>query len=761
MSKDLFEEYERTRAEHLRLIDEFRRWGATEDEASGAYDFLDHLGPVAPSGPTERDVIDFLWQWVPRKVIGQENILDSIRAGVLRLLEFLAERGSVDRRAIARAADRDSFLRRVRSVSDGGEAWWDELVAALEETGMEPFREALPDGFAWGGIQGMIEARAYVLLKSRLAEAVRSGEVQPGRPGWRHQSALLQMRWLDTPQPEFEGETARRAIDREREEQAPEMPGLLTAMETMQDQGMFPGLPLSSQVDPAPAMLDEDDLVWSPSDQSFPVVEVPSDEDLVRAASQSPVLHHVTALLDVIGQGRPLTKKGFLTLADARTLLDRIGATDLMDPTSGGTSIRSSSELEPVEMTLRWARASGFVRVEHGKARPTRRGRAVGRDTLADWWALFDSFVWKLRWASRLWTRTGGRGSFWSEALAELTPRILEECYRQESLGVRAAARSVWWAIDRTYELDALTEQQARWLPEMVSSSLWYAVIRPLAALGALEAVEHGEPLDEWRLLRDDWLLDRDSDPVGGSDPQAVMDRIQRWQARREAREASREFRIAPIGRWAIRRLIAERHGIEPPAAGELADTAGSVEALLARAAELSFGPDEVAAEVRRFAARKGSDSTIRELARLLVRGGPGILAVQEALKAFDPKSAEPEVRAAGRADAVSPAGIVQCAIWLEEHGFSPLPVPSEREAVAEAAIWSVVAIARADGRAAVGEAIRRFPGEEMAGMVENMGRTKSPFAAEALEAIAWAPLPAKVRKAARTALHRVRTTTG
>ena len=51
------------------------------------------LGPVPLSGPTERDIIDFLWQYVPRKISAEEEILDSIRIGVGRLLGYLTEQG--------------------------------------------------------------------------------------------------------------------------------------------------------------------------------------------------------------------------------------------------------------------------------------------------------------------------------------------------------------------------------------------------------------------------------------------------------------------------------------------------------------------------------------------------------------------------------------------------------------------------------------------------------------------------------------------
>src|SRR5205823_7332391 len=122
-----------------------------------------------------------------------EESLGSMRTGRGRLVGYLTEQGKpVDPRAVGRAADRGTFLRAVRTIATAGEGWWDELVDALEATGMEPFG-ALPDGFEWGPIQGMAEARAFDLLRSRLAQAVRSGELEPGTARWRERSAELQM----------------------------------------------------------------------------------------------------------------------------------------------------------------------------------------------------------------------------------------------------------------------------------------------------------------------------------------------------------------------------------------------------------------------------------------------------------------------------------------------------------------------------------------------------------------------------------------
>ncbi|HEX9311924.1 MAG TPA: hypothetical protein VGA30_03720 [Actinomycetota bacterium] len=767
MTTEGFDEYERVRAEHRLLVDGFRRWGASEDDASGADDFLAWLGPVPLSGPTERDVIDFLWQYVPRKISAEEEILDSIRIGVGRLLGYLTEQGMpVDPRALGRAADRRTFLRRVRTVDTAGEGWWDELVEALEATGMEPFG-ALPDGFEWGPIQGMAEARAFDLLKSRLAGAVRSGELEPGMPRWRERSAELQMRWLDAPCPELDGRAPRQAIAREREEGAEHLPGLLKAMGAMQSEGMFRGLGPFDSSDTAPAPTGEgvdEWLIWTDAAEPFPVVSLPDPAELAERARSAPAVRWIGELLEVVGAGRPLTKKGFLTLADGRELCRRIGAPDLFDPAIGDKtfSTKSTHEIEPVELAFRWARAAGLLRVQHGKVLPTRKARSWGKDPLGDWWGLFDAFVSKLEWPARRWSEE--RRPFYAEPIAQMTPAVLEEAYRRDdgSLRLQAVGRSLSVALDRMFVLSGLGEELPR-LPWHVELDFWFSVVRPLALLGAVDAVELGEPVPIESQFTDRWGLDHDpGDPrPAAEDRQAMTAWWERLSERRRAREASRELRLTGLGRWAVRRLIGQRRGAEPPIAGELSATATSVEALLARSAELDLGPEELAEEVGRYAQRVGQEAAARGLAGMLAGGGPSILAVQAALEAVEADAAAGEVRAAMAADGVSAAGRIQCAGWLREHGFEvEMPSPSP-EALAEATIWTVVAVSRGDGPLGVKVALNEFDEAEQAAMVEAMGRVGSVYAAEALEAVAWAPLPAKVRKAARTALHRVRSRGG
>src|SRR5205814_517285 len=106
-------------------------------------------------------------------------------------------------------------------------------------------------------------------------------------------------------------------------------------------------------------------------------------------------------------------------------------------------------------------------------------------------------------------------------------------------------------------------------LTAMLQSSVWHGIVRPLAALGAVEAVSLGAALPPITLFTDLyplWEAPEDPQPERG-DVAAWGERLQRWRDE----EASRVMRLTGLGTWALRRLIGEHTGMEPPAAGDVA----------------------------------------------------------------------------------------------------------------------------------------------------------------------------------------------
>ena len=80
-------------------------------------------------------------------------------------------------------------------------------------------------------------------------------------------------------------------------------------------------------------------------------------DTLVRAAEHARILRQVLALCDFLGDGRPLTDKGNLKLADAAALVAVAETGDELEPRLGDTTwrLRTATQLRHLDTLLRWA----------------------------------------------------------------------------------------------------------------------------------------------------------------------------------------------------------------------------------------------------------------------------------------------------------------------------------------------------------------------------------------------------------------------
>lgn len=216
---------------------------------------------------------------------------------------------------------------------------------------------------------------------------------------------------------------------------------------------------------------------------------LPPEDELAGLASETTTFAHMRALLDLVGDGRPLTKKGHLGLADARALCDAIGRADLFDPMIGDDRVsrtKSAEEIEPVELLFRWTRAAGLLRVVKGRMHRTKRGTGFGTDPLEDWWRLFVSFVEKLDWPA--WRDSWRGGPFWAFDLEPSLPILLTTmASARRAVSVGELGDATWRLIERSFDTAFLTESQLEWWPGWVASTIWHAVLSPLADLGVFE----------------------------------------------------------------------------------------------------------------------------------------------------------------------------------------------------------------------------------------------------------------------------------
>jgi hypothetical protein len=121
----------------------------------------------------------------------------------------------------------------------------------------------------------------------------------------------------------------------------------------------------------------------------FPPVQTPPLDDLQTAAAAVPVVRQLCLLVEWVGEGRKLTAKGNLTVADGKDLAAHLG---LADPAAiMAARVASSRDLAGLDLALAWAKELRLVRVHKGRlvrvkqqSRSRSGNPAHGRDTRDD-----------------------------------------------------------------------------------------------------------------------------------------------------------------------------------------------------------------------------------------------------------------------------------------------------------------------------------------------------------------------------------------
>lgn len=119
---------------------------------------------------------------------------------------------------------------------------------------------------------------------------------------------------------------------------------------------------------------------------ALPAVALPDLALAKRSATASTMVSQLRGLAEFCGDGRKLTKKGNLPLADAREAVDRLGTGDVVDPSIGDRvfKTKSAAELGGLQRVFRVGKKAGVIRVQHGKALSTKRGVVFGDEPLED-----------------------------------------------------------------------------------------------------------------------------------------------------------------------------------------------------------------------------------------------------------------------------------------------------------------------------------------------------------------------------------------
>ena len=110
------------------------------------------------------------------------------------------------------------------------------------------------------------------------------------------------------------------------------------------------------------------------------------DADVVATiAAHAPILARMLKLSEYLGDGRPLTKKGNLKLADARALVELLETGDVLEETVGDRTYtpRSAEHIRGLDTIVEWAKAARVVRIVKGSMLGTASFRKLARDPVA------------------------------------------------------------------------------------------------------------------------------------------------------------------------------------------------------------------------------------------------------------------------------------------------------------------------------------------------------------------------------------------
>ncbi len=454
-------------------------------------------------------------------------------------------------------------------------------------------------------------------------------------------------------------------------------------------------------------------------------VALPPVEELHTFARAAPALQRLHRFAIYAGEGRRLTERGNLRMADARELVDLLGTDDQVDERIGERvfKTRSSAELPGVDLTFRWARAAGFVKVRAKKVSITKAGGRIHLDPLHAILRALNGLVAKLGVLSH-WYRDDRYGFGWFAADVDAqVPGWLVDLYDRGSREIEDLADEAWFLLLDVFDLEGTEPSRLQLHRDLVEGGV-RRIFACLEDLGLLCVTG----VEEVRL-----------------------DHARTWSR-------GGEVALTPLGLWAVNQLISP--WAEAPVVGELAGLPAGE--LLERCADL---PEDVArAEMEAWiggradpanaayeivhALREASDAAVGVGFAGLVHLGADAVAAVRSLAA-DPRLA-PHAKV-WRVDMLDLAA--------EEVATTD---PGQLTALLDAVLelrgthalvgWLPLAVGAAPGEDSH---------EQVTGAVSELWRVRSPAAREVLEAIASAHPERQVAKAARKALFKLRTSGG
>ena len=449
-----------------------------------------------------------------------------------------------------------------------------------------------------------------------------------------------------------------------------------------------------------------------PLPASVPPMILPDDGVLAGQALNTMVMRQLAAFVDWVGQGRALTQKGNLKLADGKQLIGLLGTDDRFNETIGDRTFKthSTTDLPGVDLAFRLALKARFARKERGALKRTQRGARLAKAPLEAWRGAVSAML-------DLGLITAGREDYyglrwWASDVESSVPALLcAGAIAGTPVTLASITEAAYDGLSEMYDLASLPEMPRETLPKSVTWGI-EALVDRLEWLGVVS----------WE---------------GATVEQAIGE---------YTRRSGGEMALTDLGRWFARPLLEER-GYEVTGSGDLANASAS--ALIETIGEW---PEE-AAEAEERIWLEARDDPVAELAAAARDARtPGDRAYALHLLDGFAAVAEPAVRALLDDDQSRP----MAAMWLMAHGFEEPSFIDPRDA-AVAFVQSLAIALSAGGPEAVREVFAETAGaDQQAEALEHLWRVDDPGTEPVLEALA-AAADRKIAKAARKAMFKLR----
>jgi hypothetical protein len=180
---------------------------AAADDARSALEWI--AGEQGLAFLTQERIQSFCWYQLPVKWLVDLDDKLRVVVALARALDLLQLPRYA---AICRSQTTREILTAYETSTAHGKAAFRRAAA---DSGIMP--PDLPD-FEWGAVMGWQEASAWSSTADFLEVAVTSGDLVPGRRGWKTRQQELVRVHLDTPQPDLLGQTLAQVILTERAE---------------------------------------------------------------------------------------------------------------------------------------------------------------------------------------------------------------------------------------------------------------------------------------------------------------------------------------------------------------------------------------------------------------------------------------------------------------------------------------------------------------------------------------------------------------